>query len=76
MSIGHGSCNSMGLRNWRPGHASYCLARSRRLAVLLVGGEVERDEQDEVRADKSDAGECSKILSRALAQIWQPRKVG
>ena len=76
MSIRHGSCSGMGLRNWRLGHASYSLARARCLAVVLVGGKVERDEEDEVRADNPDAGECSELLSGTLTRAGQRRKVG
>jgi hypothetical protein len=75
-SGGHGSGNGVGLRHRGLGHASDCLACTRRLAVLLVGGEVEGDEEDEVRADGDDAGERSELLSGALAHGGQRGEVG
>ncbi|KAI6755183.1 hypothetical protein HG531_004289 [Fusarium graminearum] len=58
------------------GHAAEALSAGRGLSLLLVGGEVEGDEEDEVRADGDDTGESSKLLARALASIGHPLEVG
>lgn len=58
------------------GHASESLAGTRWLALLLVGGEIEQDEEDEVGAEDDDAGECSKLFSCTLAVVGHPGKVG
>lgn len=50
-------------------HSSEALSAAGCLAVPLVGGEVERDEEEEVRAENADAGEGSKLLARARADI-------
>ena len=52
------------------------LTASWALAVLLVGREVEGDEEEEVRANDAHAGEGSKFLSSTLTSIWQPWEVG
>jgi hypothetical protein len=57
-------------------HASEALSAGRSLALLLVGGEVEGDEQNEVRADGNDTGESSKLLARALSSVGHPGEVG
>lgn len=56
-------------------HAAKALAGSRGL-VLLVGGEVERDEQNQVRAEDNDTSKGSKLLTSALAGIGHPGEVG
>ena len=57
-------------------HPPHGLAPARPLAVLLVRGEVERDEEEEVRAEDDDARDGSELLTRALASIGEPRPVG
>ena len=56
-------------------HAAQRLA-SGLLAVLLVGSEVERDEEDQVRAENGDTREGRKLLTSALASIGHPGEVG
>ena len=51
-------------------------ATSGALAILLVGSEVEGDEQDEVRADNSNTRESSEFLSGAVTRIRHPWEVG
>lgn len=46
------------------------------LAILLVGSEVERNEQNEVRADNSNTRESSELLSGAVTRIRHPWEVG
>lgn len=58
------------------GHASEALSAGRGLALLLVGGKVEGDEEDEVGADGDDTGESSELLAGALAGIGHPGEVG
>lgn len=58
------------------GHAAEALSAGRGLSLLLVGGKVEGDEENEVRADGDDTGESSKLLARALASIGHPLEVG
>ena len=57
-------------------HPAKRLAGSRALVVLLVGGEVEGDEKDEVRAENAHAREGGKLLTSALAGIGHPGEVG
>lgn len=57
------------------GHASQRLARGA-FTALLVGGEVEGDEEDQIRAEDGNTRERGKFLTSALAGIWQPWKVG
>ena len=57
-------------------HPPHGLAPARPLAVLLVRGEVERDEEEEVRAEDDDARDRSELLAGALASIGEPRPVG
>ncbi len=56
-------------------HPPHSLAPARPLAVLLVRGEVERDEKEEVRAENDDARDRSELLTGALASIGEPRPV-
>lgn len=56
-------------------HSSQALASSG-LATALVSGEVERDEEDQVRADDAHAGEGGKLLTSAAAGIGHPGEVG
>lgn len=51
------------------GHASERLARTRGLPVLLVSGNVEQDEEDEVGAQDTNAGESGKLLSSAFTSV-------
>lgn len=53
------------------GHASQRLARGA-FTALLVGGEVEGDEEDQIRAEDGNTRERGKFLTSALAGIWQP----
>ena len=48
----------------------------RSLPFLLVGCEVERDEEQEVRADYAHAGERREFLARAFARVGHPWEVG
>jgi hypothetical protein len=57
-------------------HAAEALSAARGLSLLLVGGEVEGDEEDKVRADGDDTRESSKLLTRALASVRHPGEVG
>lgn len=52
------------------------LAASGALTVLLVGGDVEGDEEEEVRGDDAHAGEGGKFLACAVACVWHPGEVG
>lgn len=56
-------------------HAAQGLA-SGSLAVLLVGGEVEGDEENQVRAEDANASKGSKLLTSALASIGHVGEVG
>jgi hypothetical protein len=49
---------------------------SRALSILLVGREVEGNEEQEIRADYSHACERSKFFSGAFARIRHPWEVG
>lgn len=57
-------------------HATNSLASSRRLAVPLVGGKVERNEQQKVRAENADSSNSGELLSRAPAIVREPGPVG
>ena len=46
------------------------------LAVLLVGGDVEGDEEDEVGCDGDDAGEGGELFPCAVAGVGHPGPVG
>lgn len=46
------------------------------LALLLVGGNVEGDEEEEVAGKDTAAGECSKLLTGAAAKVGNPGPVG
>lgn len=43
---------------------------------LLVCGEVEGDEEEEVGAEDGHASECSELLAGAFAVVWHVGKVG
>lgn len=43
---------------------------------LLVCGEVETDEEEEVRGDDNHSGDSSELLTSALAQVGHLREVG
>lgn len=58
------------------GHASKALATARRLALLLVRGEVEGDEEDQVGAEGDDTSKGSELLASALASVGHPGPVG
>jgi hypothetical protein len=51
-------------------------AGTSRLAGLVIGGNVEGDEEDEVGADDADASHGSELLTGALAHIGEPLEVG
>lgn len=65
------------MRIWERGlgHAPQALADVRSLSSLAVRGEVERDEEDEVRAENADAGEGGEFFSGAVTQIRHVGKV-
>lgn len=73
---GSGGLDQMRVGKRSLAHSSEALSAAGRLAVALVGGEVERDEEDEVRADDTDTSESSKLLSGASARIGHPGPVG
>lgn len=52
------------------------LAAGGALAVLLVGCDVEGDEEEEVRGDDTHAGEGGEFLACALACVGHPGEVG
>lgn len=60
-----------GKRVWQRGlaHTTYGLASTSSLAVLPISSEIERDEQDEVRAENSNAGDRGEFLAGALAHV-------
>lgn len=58
------------------GHLAEGLASRALLAVLAVGRKVERDEEDQVRAESDDASKSSKFLAGAVAGVGQPGEVG
>ena len=66
MATGRGN---NGLRGRKRGlaHPSYGLASAGDLAILPIGGQVEGDEQHQVRRDDTHASEGSKLLSGTLA---------
>ena len=71
---GGGAVDRVGQRGLA--HPTHSLAPTRPLAVLLVGGEVERDEEEEVRAEDHNARDGSKLLASALDGVGQPLPVG
>lgn len=46
------------------------------LALLSVGGNVERDEEHQVRGENTNSGEGSEFLAGALASVGHPGEVG
>jgi hypothetical protein len=68
--------NDLGARNRSLAHSSDCLSRARCLAILLIGCEVERDEEHEVRAQSSNTSKCGKLLTGTMSSIWHPLEVG
>lgn len=57
-------------------HSSEALSAAGCLAVALVGGEVERDEEEEVRAENANAGEGCELLTRARAGVGHVGEIG
>lgn len=57
------------------GHASEGSAGTRRLAILVVCGEVEQDEENKVRTDNDNPGKCGKFLSSTVACSRHPGKI-
>lgn len=57
-------------------HSTHSLAPTRPLAVLLVGCEVERDEEEEVGAEDSYSREGGEFLAGTLAVAGHPIEVG
>jgi hypothetical protein len=57
-------------------HAANSLACGGALAVLLVGGKVERNEEQQVRAQDHYARDGRELLTRALTSVGEPRPVG
>lgn len=66
----------MGLGDRRLRHTAKGLASTRRLAILLVRGEVEGDEEDEVGGENSNTGKGGELLSSTLAGVGHPLEVG
>lgn len=52
------------------------LASGGPLSVLLVGGQVEGNEEDEVGADDAHSGEGSEFLAGAVTRVGHPWPVG
>lgn len=50
--------------------------RTANLGGLLVGGDVEGDEQEQVRGDDGNTSESGELLTGALAHVWSPWEVG
>lgn len=50
-------------------------ARTADLGFLLIGGDVEGDEQEQVGGDDTDTSESSEFLTGALAHVGGPREV-
>jgi len=69
-------CKGRDIRDLRIDQGTGGLSSCWALAVLLVGGDVERDEEDEVRAKDSHARESSEFLSSTATRVWHPWKVG
>lgn len=68
--------NIVGVGERSLAHSANSLASTRPLSILLISGDVERNEEYKVRADDSHAREGSKLLTRALAGIGNPGPVG
>lgn len=51
-------------------------SRAAGLCGLLVGGEIEGDEEHEVGGEDDETGDGSKFLARTLTGIWEPWPVG
>lgn len=57
-------------------HSSKTLAGGvARLSVTLVSGQVERDEENEIRAEDGNTGKGSELLASALAGVGHPGPV-
>ena len=65
-----------GIRQRGLAHAADGLAATRALAVLPVGGEVEGDEEEEVRGQDTNTSESGKLLTSAGANVGKPGPVG
>ncbi len=76
VASGGGLEENVGVGQGSLAHLAERLATACLLAILPVRGQVERDEQEEVRAEDSHARESSELLTGALARIGQPREVG
>lgn len=76
--FGSGSTNGGDLRvpHFDQGLATSVATRTTRLASLVVGGNVKRDEQHQVGRDDDHTGECSKFLTSALAGVGHAGEVG
>lgn len=72
---GNGLGNVVRVRERSLAHTPEGLA-SLRLAALLVGREIEGDEEDEVRAEDTNTSEGGKLLTCALASVRHPGPVG
>lgn len=73
---GNSRMHDTGARSLSSRHTAERLARAGRLSFLLVGGQVEGDEQHQVRADDADARERGELLTGALTGVGQVREVG
>jgi hypothetical protein len=67
--------SDVGRQSFSLGHAAERLASTRRLSLLLVRGEVEQDEENQVGADDNNSSQGSELLSGALAIAGHPREV-
>ena len=57
-------------------HPPHSFAAAGALAVLLVRGEVERDEEEQIRAENSNTRKGRKLLASAPAGARKPLEVG
>lgn len=57
------------------GHASESSAGTGRLAILVVCGKVEQDEESKVGADHDNTRKRGELLSRAVAGVRHPGKI-
>ena len=55
---------------------SSSFATSWAFSILLVCGEVERDEENQVRTDYAHTSESSEFFTGAVSSVWHPWEVG
>lgn len=71
-----GASNNVRVGERGLGHLAERLAGAGSLLVRLIGGKVEGDEENQVRADDTHTSEGSELLASALAGIGHPGVVG